>query len=324
MKKGFFFATIPVVLIVGALLYFSGGNKEPLRVRLTWLHQAQFAGLYCAEDQEYYKNTGVNVSINPGGIDYSSVKMVSAKTDDIGITSADQILLARSKGVSLVALAAMYQKSPVVLFSLKSKGILKPEDLRGKKIGIKYGDNTEVPIRALLQQIGLKKGDFEEVSVSYGVEPLIDGRADVLPGFALNEPLSLQEKGYEVNLIYLADYGINFYADVIFTREDVLVERRGDVTKFLNATLDGYRYAIEHPAEAVKATLRRIPEAKEPHEAEMLRVSTALWKPAADTTLGQMDMNTWARTEEALISFGLQKEKVDLQKMIELNMVKPK
>src|SRR5205807_865150 len=82
-------------------------KQKQLRVRLTWLHQAQFAGIYLAEDQGFYKNAGLNVTINAGGIEYSSVKMVTAGTDDLGLTSADQILLARAKGVPLIALAAL-------------------------------------------------------------------------------------------------------------------------------------------------------------------------------------------------------------------------
>lgn len=320
--------TVGALVLVLFILLKSEPQENKLRVRLTWLHQAQFAGIYSAEDQGYYKSEGLDVSIYPGGIEYSSVKMVLTGTDDIGLTSADQILLARAKGVPLVALAAMYQRSPVVLFSLKKSGITRPEHLPGKKIGIKYGDNTEVPIRALLQKTGIKKGEYEEVSVSYDIAPLLDGRVDVLPGFALNEPLSLREKGYDVNLIYVADYGINFYADVIFTREDVLAKKKDSIDRFLRATLRGYEYALAHPNAAVASTKIRAPEAKEEHELAMLEVSASLWRPTTNSQLGKMELANWEAIQETLISTRVQdgtsllKEQVDLNRFADVDALR--
>src|SRR6476660_8510929 len=62
-----------------------------LHVRLTWLHQSQFAGLYLAADKGFYREAGLNVVLKPGGIEYPSIKMVSVGQDEVGMTSADQI-----------------------------------------------------------------------------------------------------------------------------------------------------------------------------------------------------------------------------------------
>jgi ABC-type nitrate/sulfonate/bicarbonate transport system substrate-binding protein len=328
-KKAALVGGIAAVAAAIALVYALTRPDNPaLRVRLTWTHQAQFAGVYLAEDKGYYRDEGVAVEVRPGGIEYSSVKMVAAGTDDVGLTSADQILIARARGVPLVALAALYQRSPVVLFSLRERGITRPEHLRGRKIGIKYGDNTEVPIRALLAKAGLRPGDYEEVSVSYDVAPLLDGRVDVLPGFALNEPISLAEHGHAVNTIYAADHGVNFYADVIFAREDVLRDKRAAVEAFVRATLRGYEYAMAHVDEAVAATRRRAPEARADHERAMVEVSTHLWRPEPGGQLGQMEMTTWEAIQDILVTTRLRDAapllpaRVDLHKVVVLDLAR--
>jgi ABC-type nitrate/sulfonate/bicarbonate transport system substrate-binding protein len=281
--------------------------------------QSQFAGLYLAVDKGFYKDAGVNVELKPGGIEYPSIKMATVGNDEIGITSADQILLARSKGAPVVALAAMYQKSPAVLFSLRKSGISTPNDLRGKKVGLKYGDNSEIPIRALLRKFGIEK-DIKEVSVSYDPSPLIQGQVDCFADFAINAPLAVEEKGYEVNEIFPADYGINMYADVIFTTEAVLAKKRSTIIEFLRATLRGYQYAIDHPDEALAATLKRDANLKSELQRRMFQASVPLWKTSGKR-LGEMQAADWEQLNDILLTSGLLTQKVPLNEVINYDLL---
>ena len=78
-------------------------SRSPLRLK--WLNQAQFAGFYVAKEKGYYKAEGLDVNIQPGGPDFPAVQMVTGGNEQFGVTGADQILIARSKGVPVVALA---------------------------------------------------------------------------------------------------------------------------------------------------------------------------------------------------------------------------
>ncbi len=326
MRRKLSIAVVILVLLLVGLAVFKyhpvrQEQADSLSVRLTWLHQSQFAGLYLAADKGFYKDAGLTVDLKAGGLEYPSIKMATVGNDEIGITSADQILLARSKGAPVVALAAMYQKSPAVLFSLKKTGILTPNDLRGKRIGIKYGDNSEIPIRALLRKIGLSEKDITEVSVSYDPSPLIQGQVDAFADFAINAPLTVEEKGYQINEILPADYGINMYADVIFTTEDVLRRKRPAIIAFLRATIKGYQYAIDHPDEAVSATLKRDANLKPDHERRMFDASVPFWKPAG-SRLGEMKEEDWAGLNDILLSSGLLKQRVSLNQAINYDVLK--
>lgn len=327
-------AFVVLIIVVAALFYAFRSNlyeqnisstkqkKDQLILdtRLTWLHQSQFAGFYVAADKAFYKDLGLDVKLLPGGLEYPSIKMVSTGNDKIGVTSADQILLARSKGAPVVAIAVLYQKSPVVMFSLKKYGIKKPEDLKGKKIGIKYGDNTEVPIRALLRKKGIID-KITEVSVSYNLAPLIKGKVVTLPGFAINEPQSLVEKGYDINQIYPADYGINIYADVIFTTKNMLSNHRTELVKFLQATFEGFRFAINHPEEAVDLTMKRNANLDREHQLNMLKASIPLWQPKGKR-IGEMNKENWMQINEILVRQGLIDKKVDIDEAVNFSLIK--
>src|ERR1700692_2488818 len=74
-------------------------QQTEVKGRLKWTHQAQFAGFYTADQKGFYRDAGLQVKINPGGSDFPAVQMVVGGGEQFGGTGADQILLARAKGV---------------------------------------------------------------------------------------------------------------------------------------------------------------------------------------------------------------------------------
>src|ERR1700726_4574497 len=196
--------------------------EESVTLRLKWFHQAQFAGFYVAKEKDFYKSAGLNVDIQPGGPDFPAIQMVTGGNEQFGVTGADQVLIARSKGVPVVALAVVYRRNPFVLFSLAKSGINGPADYVGKKVGLKIGGNEELIYRAILAKAKIDKSQLTEIPVKFDMTPLLTGDIDVWPGYLINEVLAAKEKGFDVNIVYPSDYGIDLYADTLFTTETML------------------------------------------------------------------------------------------------------
>lgn len=68
------------LIIYGFFLFFITGfsacssfpatpEPEAVTVQLSWVHQAEFAGLYAAEQQGYFAEEGIAVTFIEGGID---------------------------------------------------------------------------------------------------------------------------------------------------------------------------------------------------------------------------------------------------------------
>jgi ABC-type nitrate/sulfonate/bicarbonate transport system substrate-binding protein len=121
-------AVASITLLGLSSLCASAYADEGITLRLKWLNQAQFAGFYVAQEKGYYKSAGLDVNIQPGGPDFPAVQMVTGGNEQFGVTGADQILIARSKGVPVVALAVVYRRNAFVLFSLAKSGINGPAD----------------------------------------------------------------------------------------------------------------------------------------------------------------------------------------------------
>jgi NitT/TauT family transport system substrate-binding protein len=303
-----------LVLLALAWLCADARADEAVTLRLKWLNQAQFAGFYLAREKGFYKSEGLNVNVQPGGPDFPAVQMVTGGNEQFGVTGADQILIARSKGVPVVALAVIYRRNPFVLFSLAKSGIKSPADYAGKKIGVKIGGNEELIYRAVLAKANVDKSTLTEMPVKFDMTPLLSGTVDVWPGYLINEVLAAKEKGFDVNVVYPSDYGIDLYADTLFTTETMLRDKPELVKKFVAATLKGWNEAIAAPEEGAKATLKYGDKLTYDHELAMMKASLALLKPD-DKPVGFMDEAGWGTAQTLLLAAGFQKQPVDLAKV---------
>jgi len=313
-----------VMSIVAAVLsgmQTAAHAEESVTLRLKWFHQAQFAGFYVAKEKDFYKSAGLNVDIQPGGPDFPAIQMVTGGNEQFGVTGADQILIARSKGVPVVALAVIFRRNPFVLFSLAKSGIKTPADYVGKNIGVKVGGNEELIYRAVLAKAGVDKTKLNEIPVKFDITPLLAGAVDVWPGYLINEVLAAREKGFDVNVVSPPDYGIDLYADTLFTTEKMLKEKPDIVRKFVTATLKGWTSAIAAPEEAAQITVKYGTKLTYDHELAMMKASLPLLQPDAQP-VGSMEAANWSATQKLLVDAGFQKTPVEIGKAFTVEFLK--
>jgi len=328
MKK---FALIAIFIILAFAEFFVVKNKrlvdnknseqvKKISLRLKWLDQAQFAGFYVARNEGLYKDKGLEVTINPGGPEISPVQMVVSKVDNFGITGADQIILAREKGVPVVALAVIYKDTPVAIGSLKKNAITFPKSLEGKKVGLIYGRDEETIYRALLAKEKINSKSINEVALLAGLSQLTTGEIDAQILYEINEPILLAQQGFEVNLIRPRDYGIQFYADVLFTTEDMIKENPEEVKNFVQASLEGWKLVFEDPEKAINETLSVNSSLDRNHQTKFLELSKPLITGKGET--GYSDREVWERMQDTLLSQGLLENPVDIDKVFTNSFLK--
>jgi ABC-type nitrate/sulfonate/bicarbonate transport system substrate-binding protein len=298
------------ILLAGTALSHAA---ESVTLRLKWLNQAQFAGYYVAKDKGYYSSAGLDVSIQPGGPDFPAIQMVAGGSEQFGVTGADQILIARSKGVPVVALAVIYRESPFVLFALKKSGITKAAEFSGRNIGLKIGGSEELIYRAILKSANVDKGTLHEVPVKFDLSPLLTGQVDVWPGYVINEVIAAEEKGFDVSVIKPVDYGVRMYADTLFTTERMLKEQPELVKKFVAATIHGWSDAVADADAAARTTVKFGNKLDYAHELAMMKASIPLIK-AGSAPIGVSSRVDWEDLQKMLLEAGFQKTGVEVSK----------
>jgi NitT/TauT family transport system substrate-binding protein len=231
----------------------AGSIEQPqVSMRLQWFPQYQFAGYIVAKVKGYYDEVGLDVTLNPGGPDLVSLPLVAAGTDTFGSTGADTILIAREKNIPVVALATWFQTSPVAFMVHSDSGIKSPKDFEGRTVGMFYGDNVETEYRALIAAAEVDREKVIEIPGDYSLTPFLTRRADVWPVYATDQPNTARREGAEVELILARDYGVSLLGDVLFTTEEFADQNPNTVRAFVEATLRGWQFALDNPAETVE------------------------------------------------------------------------
>jgi ABC-type nitrate/sulfonate/bicarbonate transport system substrate-binding protein len=167
--------------------------------------------------------------------------------------------------------------------------IYNPVDFKGKRVS----HLGVAELMLMLEQAGVSKDD---VSLYAGFEPIADfkaGKFDALQVYTSNEPFEMQQQGIEIRQICPKQYGLNLYADILFTSENVLLHRPELVEKFKQASLQGWRYAMLHLQESIEVTHRKYATHKSveqiAYEAEKLRPYIA----PPGVTIGNMSDLHW-------------------------------
>lgn len=233
---------------------------DEVRVQLKWVHQAQFAGMYMAQEKGYYAGEGLKVSFLEGGQGIDNALVLNSGQAQFAVTTPEDVLISRSRGVPLQAIAALYRRSAVVFLAKADSHITRPQDFAGQKVaaGGEGGAlrDLELQFLAMVRRLRLDTSKITVVPFDPKYTAFIEGDVPVTAAFSTAGLIFLREKGLKLNLIWPGDYGIHFYSDTLVTTDDTIRDNPGLVTRFLRATLKGWQDAIQNGQEAVTITLQ--------------------------------------------------------------------
>lgn len=237
-------------------------DLESVSLKLKWRHQFQFAGYYAAVEKGFYADAGFDVTLleHQGAGDLFEPVI----NGDVEFGLADSsIVVKRLQGAPVVVVTTVFQHSPLVMLSLKDSGILSPFEFIGKRVMFQRGAD-DASIQAMLTTLGILPSEYELVEHNFDNFALLDDSADVdaMSAYASNQPFLYQERGYDVQVIDPANYGIDFYGDLLYTSETYLRNNPEKVTAFKSATLKGWAYALENPDEVIGWLLDKYPSGK--------------------------------------------------------------
>lgn len=283
---------------------------QPVVLQLSWYHQAQFAGFYAADQNGYYGDEGLAVSFVEGGPSLSPWREVVEGRSDFGVTSGDQVLVARAEASPVVALATIYRRSPRVFIALPESGIRRPQDFVGHTISVGRGGSPFLD--AMMQRLGISPDQYTVVESTPDLAPLYQGEVQVRYAFLTNEVITAQAAGYALNVIYPDDYGIHFYSDTLFTNDELLANDPDLALRFVRATLKGWTWAAEHPAAIGPMVQAYAPQADAGLETAKMTASLPLINTGEDY-IGWMKPEIWAAMEETLREQGVLTSPLDVE-----------
>ena len=231
---------------------------EKVTLQLKWLHHFQFAGYYAALEKGFYREAGLDVTLVEGGPTTEVESEVLSGRAHFGVgTSA--LLLHRVRGADLVVLGQIFQHSPAVFLTPRNTGIRSLADMAGRRF---MYSNQHGDMLTLLRKNGVEEEDIVKVPHQGDPRDLIEGKADVMIAYSFNEPFILEQAGEPYLTFSPLAYGIDFYGDNFFTTRELIETRPELAEAFRQATLRGWRYALEHKVETADLILTRYSKGK--------------------------------------------------------------
>ena len=297
----------------------ASGELDKVTLQSKWVVQAQFAGYYAAEDQGFYEDEGLDVTIRAGGPDIVPEQVVLGGQAEFGINWLDSTLATRDKGQNIVNIAQVYTRSGMTEVTWKDTGLDQITDLRGKKVGVWLGGN-EHKLFAALNKNGLDPDqDVEIVAQPFDMELFLKREIDAAAAMTYNELAQVLESKNpdtgelyqlsDLNVMKMSDLGTGALEDGVFVREDWIAdENNQDIAKrFLKASFRGWVYCRDNPEECLQIVLKNGPTLGEGHQRWQLNeVNKLIWP--APNGIGVMDPEAFEVTNEIALSGKVIKE----------------
>ena len=233
------------------------GNKPPeaFSLRLSWIKNVEFAGFFMAQEKGYYKDEGIDLTVNPTAQNLPEIQAVATKADLIGLSGSTSLLKARAQGIPVKAFGAVFQKGPGCYIWLEKSGIKGIKDFKGKKLG---GLQTARPsTEAILLMNGLKADDVTFVPIGFEVTPLLTGQVDILAGIVTNQVVLLEQQGEKVGFAPYNDLGFVSYWNTPFALDDTVKNKKDLLAAWLRASARGWDYALKNPDAATKIVVEK-------------------------------------------------------------------
>ncbi len=292
-------------------------KNEATRVvlQLAWLKQFQFAGYFAALEKGFYRDSGFQVEIIEGSPSHKPIEEVVSGRANYGVARSE-LLVHRLKGNKpVVALATILQHSAIILVAKRESGINTPHDMIGKRVMLLEGDDSAEYI-AMFQNEGISMKQLNIIPSRFDINDLIAGKTDVYNAYITNEPYYLESKGIPVTIIDPKSYGIDFYGDTLFTSENEIKTHPAQVKAFRAASLEGWRYAMDHPDEIIDVMLSKYGVKKSRDhlrfEAEAIR---KLILPDL-VEIGHMNPGRWRHMANTYVKLGMVPKDFDLENFI--------
>ncbi|MBI2880368.1 MAG: ABC transporter substrate-binding protein [Candidatus Tectomicrobia bacterium] len=291
-----------------------------IRLHLNWFPMGYHVGFFSAMDKGLYAREGLEVEAISGEGSGVSMKGVATRVAEVGITDAGTAVIGRSRGLKVKMVGMFYDRNPMVIYVLKGSGIRTPKDLVGKTLAAPVGSALRVVFPAFARSSGIDPQSVKWLTVTPAAQPvtLATKKADGVPTYIINLPAlekAASQVGEEVAYMWYSDYGLDIYGLAVISSEQWMRTNPDLLRRFLKASYEGIRWAMEHPAEGIEMFLKRRPALD---RASTLRTwsiaQTLMITPVSKKHgLGYMDREKMKLTRDIIAKFEGVKGTVELE-----------
>jgi len=289
----------------------AGGNgaKERVNLVLDYIPNADHAGIYTAIDSGEFEDAGLDVRPRTPSDPAAPLKLLAAGRADLAVSYEPELLLARANGAKLVSIGALVQAPLTSIVSLGSKGIDKPTELDGKRIGTGGIAYQDAYLKTILAQAGVDSDDVRTINVGFNLVPaIVSKRADAVLGAFWNvEGVELQRDKRNPHILRVDQIGVPTYNElVVVAREQDARSRGALLRRFMRALARGHQRVREHTGLGVNALVKADRNLKPDLLRAQIRATLPVFFPrSSKRPFGFQDPVQWRRYAKWMLDNGL-------------------
>lgn len=232
--------------------------ETDIKFTLDWKFQGPTAAFIAANELGYFAEEGLNVTIDSGNGSAGAVTRVASGAYQMGFADINALVEFNSAnpGQAVKSVMMVYDAPPFGLYTLKSTGITKPEDLVGRSLGAPVFDASYKLFPAFAAETGIDEAAVNRVNMDPPLREamLVRGEVDVISGHHFSSILDLESKGVArediVPMLY-KDFGMDFYGNAVIASGAFIEENPEAVAGFNRAVAKGIQYMIQNQSDAV-------------------------------------------------------------------------
>ena len=288
-----------VVPMTTAAMTRPAAAQEPVSLRLNWYLGGLHVPFYYGKDRGFFKDEGIDLTINEGRGSANTVQVVAAGSDTFGMADSSSVIGLAAKGAEVKSVMSLLNSTGFAVVSLASSGIRTPKDLEGKSLAVSPGDPLGQLFRALAasNKLDMSKINFVQVDPAAKVVTVLEKRTDALLGGADDQFFLIKYKGQEPHALRFADHGANIVGMTIVAKADTIRSKPEMVRKFIKASIRSWEDAKKNPGAAVDAALKVKPDLNRQSTLDQLMVDIELLdSPNSKGRVGWGSQQDWEQT----------------------------
>jgi ABC-type nitrate/sulfonate/bicarbonate transport system substrate-binding protein len=291
MQRRTFLATSTALAAgLGAPAAFAqSGRLTPLKFTLDFRINGQTAPFFLAHSKGYYRDEGLDVSIDTGAGSVASITRIASGVYQMGLGDISSLVEFNAQNAGTPVVQAVYQyynRAPFVIIGRKDRGVTHDfPSLQGKKVAAAAVESTRRAWPMVARKKGMKPDAFAWQTTDFSARDNVMVRGDVDAATYFHDSavsLFARMKMDELSVLKYSDAGVDLYGNAILASSRLIVENPKLVAAFLRATNRAIMETIANPAPSIAAMRQREPILDEKVELERWGI-TAQYVAAPDT-----------------------------------------
>jgi NitT/TauT family transport system substrate-binding protein len=259
MKKRAFLQTVTAAAAAACIPAVAFAQAAtPIKFQLDWRFEGPAALFLTPVAKGYFKQAGLDVTVDAGNGSGGAVTRVASGTYDIGFADLAALMEFHANNPDApnkpVAVMMVYNNTPASVMALKKSGIKSPADLSGKKLGAPVFDAGRRAFPIFAKANNVTNVQWTAMDPPLRETMLARGDVDAITGFTFTSLLNLEARGVktdDVVILQYPDYGVKLYGNVVIVTPKLIRENPQAIKAFLSAFTKGVKDVVADPAKAI-------------------------------------------------------------------------